>query len=299
MSIEQTPNDDYQKDLRRLACAAIRGRSGVDEYLEGQRQYICELDELMRNSVREGRDSEADDYRARLRAERQKLDRLLESVRTAEEESEFLRRALDREEERLGRLITSDDDEKSQIARRVGTNLRGVPIYEGGNRRPELSECFHALGRSIVLITLSGFALFDLAPYGNLNAISLIVVLLAIFAIVIGLISFFDCIGLSSQRARLRGLVSIAEAESQFKVPGLTLLLVARQEGIEPRCILNGTEYFAFSDFGDAATLLRAAERPDGRTDHLLQPVRRSETEPALLLRTTNDEQHPTTKSSR
>jgi hypothetical protein len=293
-------DDDFKRDLNRMARTAIRSRSGVGELVDAHRRYVQELEELMECAIHEDSEIEVARYRGSLAAEREKLDKLLESVSTAEEESPTLRRAIDLEEERLGQLITADEVEppsEPRFARRVGTNLRGVPVYEGGRPDPSLSECHEALVSGALMTSLGLLAFVDTAPLRHPTPISVVVAVLAMVAIFAGIISIADGIGLLRQRARLIGLVSIAVAEEQFKVPALTLLLVARQKGIEPKCIINGTEYFDFTDFGDAATLLRAAELPRAEDENLLHPVTRTDSNPKILLRATNDETQITIES--
>lgn len=74
-------------------------------------------------------------------------------------------------------------------------------------------------------------------------------------------------------RRRFGKLVSIEELSRRRTVPELTFLLVSRQTGIEPRCIIGGKEYFELNDFGEAERLLRPANAPLIAGDSLLRPA--------------------------
>jgi hypothetical protein len=71
-------------------------------------------------------------------------------------------------------------------------------------------------------------------------------------------------------RRRYRDLAPIEELAQRTGTPELSFLLAAREKGINPRCIIDGREYFDVNEMGEAAVLLRASESPEPQATLLI-----------------------------
>lgn len=160
--------------------------------------------------------------------------------------------------------VSPKPDEAIPLSYR-GRNERGIPMYDGSRH-----GFLNADGVAIMLVGWTG-----LIALAKSEAI-----LLYVIALEVGLVM----LALYRRRQRMR-LCSIDELAEQLSAPELTCLLLARERGIEPRCIINGREYFDLKDFGEAAILLRAAAEPAEPDGSLLRPAAGSEVDPASLLR--------------
>ena len=97
---------------------------------------------------------------------------------------------------------------------------------------------------------------------------------IAAFAGLIGMTwTGIDAANVYNVRRRYGNLAGIVELAATAQTPELTYLLTTRERGIEPRCIIEGKEYFDVADFGDAAVLLRPAESPANPGPTLLRPA--------------------------
>src|SRR5947209_177357 len=129
MSFENGTRDDLDSELKSVARAVIRSKSGVAEYVRAQEDYVRELDELTDRSRRMEYEEKAEWYRTRANKEREKLQKLLDDIEKAEEESQTLKESIGREEARLrrfGPVGGSQSDSWLPGLRCVGKNMRGV-----------------------------------------------------------------------------------------------------------------------------------------------------------------------------
>ena len=164
---------------------------------------------------------------------------------------------------------------------RRGRNARGVPIYIGNASVPSEGEPGNLL---LVVLVLAAFSLWlDQAEPSGLRGI---------VACVIAGVAFFLLVmagGVWLRGRRLRGLVPIQTASRDFGLPELSLLLQARERGVEPRCIINGEEYYRPGDFGDVDSLLRAADAPRDANSTLVRPAQFAESKLEHLVRPTSE----------
>jgi hypothetical protein len=91
------------------------------------------------------------------------------------------------------------------------------------------------------------------------------------------------CSGTSDRQ--LPRLASMQNLCTQLNVDGATLQRVAEEQGIKPRYNINGQDFYEITDFGDAATLLRASSASVSQRETWLRPAAQTETPPELLLR--------------
>ncbi len=174
------------------------------------------------------------------------------------------------------------EDKFFQPLRFSGRNKRGVPIYEGDTSSPSVLACLQLVIGGIVVCAF-GLMLFGLSyhsvPFHPDQFISLSI---AGFGLIItwrGLSGFV-------KRKRLALGVPVDTLSAELGTPELTLLIEAREHGVEPRSIINGKEIFRLSDLGDAGILLRPAEPPAGAETRLLRPAAQGKTKPEMLLHT-------------
>ena len=86
-------------------------------------------------------------------------------------------------------------------------------------------------------------------------------------------------------------IVRLCPADSlaaSFGTDPETLERIAAERGIKPHYNINGADFYDPSDFGEAATPLRATAAPEAQT--LLHPATAAQTEPELLLRAEPDD---------
>ncbi len=86
-------------------------------------------------------------------------------------------------------------------------------------------------------------------------------------------------------RRELKRLHNTDEVGFRFGVEAERLTAFAEEQGIRPRYNINGKDFYAMEDFGDAAVLLRASVAPLAGPETLLRPAIGTQTPAETLLR--------------
>jgi hypothetical protein len=196
-----------------------------------------------------------------------------------------LRRAL----ERLGDTgrSQSDADNRLPLTNNItgliytGRNQRGVPTYSGDWQKPSSSSAWLLIRAGVLALFFGFMGLSGQLPrlVDPLPSVFGFALVGAGMLLLLGARMMFRACAVHDR------LFSIDELCNRFGLPELSLLQEAQERGITPKRIVNGREYFDFTEFGEAAVLLRAAHPTDADQD-LLRPAGKSSTEPELLLRT-------------
>jgi TatA/E family protein of Tat protein translocase len=159
----------------------------------------------------------------------------------------------------LQRGEARQSDPRIARPRRSGRNLHGVPVYTGTLRLPEphVAARITRRAKAWLVFTSVVFECIFIVPSGSrLAGFVSIGLITGLFGSAWSVVDWFH---VCSVRKFAR-LVSIRDLSARTGRPELSYLLSAREQGIEPRCIIDCEEYFDADDLGEAAILLRPAE---------------------------------------
>lgn len=141
--------------------------------------------------------------------------------------------------------------------KQVGTNEDGIPVIEGGHKRPPLDSSLTLLITSLPLALLT-LLLFLYACVNHEHEISRYwflygTVFLASASIGIG------CIRTLRLRRKLRRAFSVEDISAKLQADFNSVIGYIEEQDIRPRYIVNGRAFYDLADLGDADRLLRPA----------------------------------------